>query len=72
MRAPILVVASGRQLAVLRGVGVHTEVVGLYLNPPDNTAVFSFDEKSSVQVPDRTQPGLPLAAEGGPRGDDDV
>ena len=36
------------------------DVVGLYLNPPDNAAVFSFDEKSSVQALDRTQPGLPL------------
>ena len=36
------------------------DVVGLYLNPPNNAAVFSFDEKSSVQALDRTQPGLPL------------
>ena len=36
------------------------DVVGLYLNPPENAAVFSFDEKSSVQALDRTQPGLPL------------
>ena len=36
------------------------DVVALYLNPPDNAAVFSFDEKSSVQALDRTQPGLPL------------
>ena len=36
------------------------EVVGLYLNPPENAAVFSFDEKSSIQALDRTQPGLPL------------
>lgn len=70
--APILRLASGHRAAVLRGVGVHTEVVGLYLNPPENAAVFSFDEKSSVRAPDRMQPGLPLAAEGGPRGDDDV
>ena len=25
-------------------------VVALYLNPPDNAVVFSFDEKSSVQA----------------------
>jgi len=37
-----------------------TDVVGLYLNPPEGAAVFSFDEKSSVQALDRTQPGLPL------------
>ena len=36
------------------------DVVGLYLNPPDNAAVFSFDEKSSIQALDRTQPGLPM------------
>ena len=36
------------------------DVVGLCLNPPDNAAVFSFDEKSSIQALDRTQPGLPM------------
>ncbi len=36
------------------------DVAGLYLDPPDNAAVFSFDEKSSIQALDRTQPGLPL------------
>lgn len=36
------------------------DVVGLYLNPPEHAAVFSFDEKSSIQALDRTQPGLPL------------
>ena len=36
------------------------DVVGLYLDPPDNAVVFSFDEKSSVQALDRTQPGLPM------------
>ena len=36
------------------------DVVGLYLNPPENAVVFSVDEKSSVQALDRTQPGLPL------------
>ena len=36
------------------------DVVGLYLNPPENAAVFSFDEKRSIQALDRTQPGLPL------------
>ena len=37
-----------------------TDVVGLYLNPPENAVVFSVDEKSSIQALDRTQPGLPL------------
>jgi transposase len=36
------------------------DVVGLYLNPPENAVVFSVDEKSSIQALDRTQPGLPL------------
>ena len=36
------------------------DVVGLYLDPPHNAAVFSFDEKSQIQVLDRTQPGLPM------------
>ena len=36
------------------------DVVGLYPNPPENAAVFSFDEESSIQSLDRTQPGLPL------------
>jgi transposase len=36
------------------------DVVGLYLNPPDNAMVFSVDEKSQVQALDRTQPSLPL------------
>ena len=36
------------------------EIVGLYLSPPDQALVFSVDEKSQIQVLDRTQPGLPL------------
>lgn len=36
------------------------DVVGLYLDPPVNAVVFSFDEKSQIQALDRTQPGLPL------------
>ncbi|WP_445364817.1 IS630 family transposase [Microbulbifer sp. ANSA003] len=36
------------------------DVVGLYLNPPENAVVFSVDEKSSIQALDRTQPGLPM------------
>lgn len=36
------------------------DIVGLYLNPPDNAMVFSVDEKSQVQALDRTQPSLPL------------
>jgi transposase len=36
------------------------DVVGLYMNPPDNAIVFSFDEKSQIQALDRTQPSLPM------------
>jgi len=36
------------------------DVVGLYLDPPARAAVFSFDEKTSCQALDRTQPSLPL------------
>ena len=36
------------------------DVVGLYLNPPDNAIVLSIDEKSQVQALDRTAPILPL------------
>jgi transposase len=37
-----------------------TDVVGLYLNPPDKAMVLCVDEKSQVQALDRTQPGLPM------------
>ena len=37
-----------------------TDVVGIYLNPPDKALVLCMDEKSQVQALDRTQPGLPL------------
>jgi transposase len=36
------------------------DIVGLYMNPPENAVVFSVDEKSQIQALDRTQPGLPL------------
>lgn len=36
------------------------DVVGLYLNPPENALVISADEKTSIQALDRTQPSLPL------------
>ena len=36
------------------------DVVGLYLNPPDNALVFSVDEKSQCQTLERTQPMLPM------------
>jgi len=37
-----------------------TDVVGLYLNPPQQALVLCLDEKSQIQALDRTQPGLPL------------
>lgn len=36
------------------------DIVGLYMNPPENAVVFSADEKSQIQALDRTQPGLPM------------
>ena len=37
-----------------------TDVVGLYLNPPEHALVLCCDEKSQIQALDRTQPGLPF------------
>jgi transposase len=37
-----------------------TDVVGLYLNPPEKAIALCVDEKSQIQALDRTQPGLPL------------
>jgi transposase len=36
------------------------DVVGLYLDPPDQAVVLSVDEKTQIQALDRTQPMLPL------------
>jgi transposase len=36
------------------------DVVGLYLDPPENAIVFCVDEKSQIQALERTQPILPL------------
>lgn len=35
-------------------------IVGLYMNPPENALVISVDEKTQIQALDRTQPILPL------------
>ena len=46
-------------------VGKVTDIVGLYLAPPENAVVLCVDEKSQIQALDRTavmlpmQPGLP-------------
>src|ERR1700756_68083 len=37
-----------------------TDVVGLYLNPPQQALVRCVDEKSQIQALNRPQPGLPL------------
>ena len=37
-----------------------TDVVGLYLDPPERALVLCVDEKSQIQALDRTQPTLPL------------
>ena len=36
------------------------DVVGLYINPPQNAVVLCCDEKSQCQALERTQTGLPL------------
>ena len=40
--------------------GKVTDVVGLYLNPPENAIVLCIDEKSQIQALDRTQKLLPM------------
>jgi transposase len=37
-----------------------TDVVGLYLAPPERAIVLSVDEKTQIQALDRTQPMLPM------------
>jgi transposase len=41
-------------------------IVGLYMNPPQNAIVLCVDEKTQIQALDRTQPELPLR-HGNPR-----
>jgi transposase len=41
-------------------IGKVTDVVGLYLAPPQNAVVLCVDEKSQIQALDRTAPILPL------------
>jgi transposase len=36
------------------------DVVGLYLDPPEQAVVLCMDEKSQIQALDRTQPSLPI------------
>lgn len=37
------------------------DIIGLYLNPPANAAVFCVDEKSAIQALDRLDPVLPMS-----------
>jgi transposase len=37
------------------------DVVGLYLNPPENSIILCVDEKSQIQALERTQPILPIS-----------
>jgi hypothetical protein len=37
-----------------------SDVVGLYVNPPDHAVVIAFDEKPQVQALERSQPILPM------------
>lgn len=37
-----------------------TDIVGLYMNPPENAIVLCVDEKTQIQALDRTQPMLPM------------
>ena len=36
------------------------DIVGLYFNPPDKALVLCVDEKSTIQVLERTPPMLPM------------
>jgi len=38
------------------------DVIALYMNPPQNAAVFCVDEKTAIQALDRLDPVLPLSA----------
>jgi transposase len=40
------------------------DVVGLYLNPPEQAVVLCMDEKSQIQALERTQPSLPMTRAG--------
>lgn len=61
--------AHGLQPHIVRGFKLSNDpqfiekvrdVVGLYMNPPDNAVVFSFDEKPQIQALERAQPVLPM------------
>jgi hypothetical protein len=41
--------------------GDGTDVIGLYVKPPQHAAVFGVDEKTAIQALDRLDPVLPLS-----------
>jgi len=56
------VAARTTRAALLRIERRPSDVVSLYLNPPDKALVLCVDEKSQIQALDRTQPSLPMPA----------
>ena len=50
------------KLSTDRSVEKVRDIVGLYLNPPDNALVLCVHEKSQVQALERTQPVLPMGS----------
>jgi hypothetical protein len=38
-----------------------TDIIGLYMDPPQHAAVFCVDEKTAIQALDRFDPALPLS-----------
>lgn len=52
---------SSRLLAARLGIDHATFARGLYLAPPHNAIVLCLDEKSQIQVLDRTAPMLPTS-----------
>jgi hypothetical protein len=44
----------------LKFLEILTDVVGLYLNPPQQAMVLCVNEKCQIQALDRTLPGLPI------------
>ena len=38
-----------------------SDIIGLYMNPPQHAAVFCVDEKTTIQALDRLDPVLPLS-----------
>jgi len=54
-------ISRGKRLGPPSDKGKVTDVVALYLHPPEKAVVLCVDEKAQIQALDRTQPILPLA-----------